>query len=428
MEWDISGHDFANDISKGYITLVLVNLEPASWNMVMMASSEYADQSKIPQLVITTQTKPTPTLSVSPSNQNVSKDTGSTSFNVSNTGAETMPWTAAVTAGGSWLSITSGVSGSNSGTIMCSFTANTSSTSRTATIRVTASGASGSPVDVTVTQAGSPALSVSPSNQSVSKDSGTITFSVSNTGTGTMPWSAAVTSGGSWLSITSGVSGSNSGTITCSFTANTSSTSRTATIRVTASGATGSPVDVTVAQAGSPALSVSPSNQNVSKDTGSTSFNVSNTGAGTMPWTAAVTSGGSWLSITSGASGSNSGTITCSFTANTSTTSRTATIRVTANSATGSPVDVTVTQAPTPISGLNVIINQIDSSSCSEIKSIVTVTDPSGNPVDGLTASNFTVTEDTIGQYPITVSYVSNTIVVALTMDYSGSMGGQPLN
>jgi hypothetical protein len=89
---------------------------------------------------------------------------------------------------------------------------------------------------------------------------------------------------------------------------------------------------------------------------------------------------------------------------------------------------VTVTQAPTPISGLNVIINQIDSSSCSEIKSIVTVTDPSGNPVDGLTASNFTVTEDTIGQYPITVSYVSNTIVVALTMDYSGSMGGQPLN
>jgi hypothetical protein len=57
-----------------------------------------------------------------------------------------------------------------------------------------------------------------------------------------------VTSGGSWLAISSGTSGTNSGTINCSFTANTSSSARTATIRVTATGATGSPVDVTVTQ------------------------------------------------------------------------------------------------------------------------------------------------------------------------------------
>jgi hypothetical protein len=58
-------------------------------------------------------------------------------------------------------------------------------------------------VDVTVTQA--PAvqlvLSVTPSNQAVSKDAGTTTFNVSNTGTGTMPWTAAVTSGGAWLKL-----------------------------------------------------------------------------------------------------------------------------------------------------------------------------------------------------------------------------------
>jgi hypothetical protein len=92
-------------------------------------------------------------------------------------------------------------------------------------------------------------LVISPSNQAVTKEAGTTTFSVSNTGTGTMQWTAEVTSGDSWLLISSGTSGTDTGTINCSFTANTSLSSyRTATIRVTATGATGSPVDVTVTQ------------------------------------------------------------------------------------------------------------------------------------------------------------------------------------
>jgi len=189
-------------------------------------------------------------------------------------------------------------------------------------------------------------LVISPVSRDMTKDAGTTTFSVSNTGTGTMPWSASVISG-SWLTITSGASGTDSGTIYCSFTANTSTSARTATIHVTATGATGSPVDVTVTQAPTPVqlvLSVTPSKQAVSNDVGATTFSVSNTGTGDMQWTAAVTSGGSWLAISSGASGTNSGTITCNFTANTSSSARTATIRVTATGATGSPVDVTVTQ------------------------------------------------------------------------------------
>jgi len=443
-----------------------------------------------------------PALSVNPTNQAVAKDVGTTTFTVGNTGTGTMSWTAAVTSGSSWLSITSGASGTNSGTITCAFTANTVSTGRSGVIRVTATGATGSPMDVTVTQAAGPkqytisvsaspaeggnvtgggtykegtsatvtatanqnwqfvnwteggqqvstsasytftvtgnrtlaanfskvpVLTVSPANQNVAKDSGTTTFTVGNTGGGTMSWMAAVTSGGSWLSITSGASGTNSGTITCAFTANTVSTGRSGVIRVTATGATGSPMDVTVTQAAGPkqytisvsaspaeggnvtgggtykegtsatvtatanqnwqfvnwteggqqvstsasytftvtgnrtlaanfskvpVLTVSPANQNVAKDSGTTTFTVGNTGGGTMSWMAAVTSGGSWLSITSGASGTNSGTITCAFTANTVTTGRTGVIRVTAAGATGSPKDVTVTQAaaviPTP--------------------------------------------------------------------------------
>ena len=94
-----------------------------------------------------------------------------------------------------------------------------------------------------------PVISVSPASRAVAKDAGATTFSVSNTGVGTMPWVATVTSGDSWLLISSGGAiGTDFGTITCSFTANTSSSARTATIRVTATGAAGSPVDVTVTQ------------------------------------------------------------------------------------------------------------------------------------------------------------------------------------
>jgi hypothetical protein len=91
-------------------------------------------------------------------------------------------------------------------------------------------------------------LVISPASRNVAKDAGTATFSVSNTGTGTMPWTAAVTSGDSWLWIPPGTSGTDTGTINCSFTANTGTAVRTATIRVTATGATGSPKDVTVTQ------------------------------------------------------------------------------------------------------------------------------------------------------------------------------------
>ena len=92
-------------------------------------------------------------------------------------------------------------------------------------------------------------------------------------------------------------------------------------------------------------ISVSPARCNVSKDAGTTTFSVSKTGPGTIPWTSAVTSGGSWLSIATGGSGSNSGTITCRFTTNIRTAARTATIRITATSAIGSPTDVKLTQA-----------------------------------------------------------------------------------
>ena len=105
--------------------------------------------------------------------------------------------------------------------------------------------------DFTVQIAAQPVLSVSPATPPTQPASaGSLTLNVLNTGGGTMSYSAAVTSGSSWLSIYSGASGGNSGTMGVSYTANPG-TARAGTIVVTASGASGSPATITVNQAAS---------------------------------------------------------------------------------------------------------------------------------------------------------------------------------
>ena len=65
-----------------------------------------------------------PHLSVTPSYQDVSSFSGSTTFEVANEGGEIMSWTAEVDPDYTWLSITTGSSGNNTGTISINFEAN----------------------------------------------------------------------------------------------------------------------------------------------------------------------------------------------------------------------------------------------------------------------------------------------------------------
>ncbi|MDM8556068.1 SdrD B-like domain-containing protein [Desulfococcaceae bacterium HSG7] len=89
-------------------------------------------------------------------------------------------------------------------------------------------------------------LSVTPALRDVPATGGTSTFEIENTGTGAMNWTAE--SDVSWLTIDSGDSGTNSGTITVSYETN-SGEARTGTITVTAPGAENSPQTVEVRQA-----------------------------------------------------------------------------------------------------------------------------------------------------------------------------------
>ena len=290
----------------------------------------------------------TPVLSVSPASLSVASSGGTASLAVTNAGGGTLSWTASVTTGASWLSI-SPASGTNAGSITATFTQNTGTDARTGTIQVTAAGATGSPINVTVTQAGAtatPVLSVSPASISAASSAGSASLAVTNAGAGTLSWAASVTSGASWLSI-SPASGTNAGTITVTYAQNTGTDARTGTIQVSASGATGSPVNITVTQAGAsatPVLSVTPASLSAASSAGSASLAVTNTGGGTLSWVASVTSGSTWLSILP-TSGTNAGTIAVSYAANSDTGSRTGAIQVTASGATGSPVNVSVTQA-----------------------------------------------------------------------------------
>jgi len=93
-------------------------------------------------------------LSVTPTNRDVTRYAGTTTFDVANLGEESLPWTAKVISGDSWLRITSGASGTNSGTITCAYDPNLAFAKRTGTIRVTATGVITKTRDVTVTQAG----------------------------------------------------------------------------------------------------------------------------------------------------------------------------------------------------------------------------------------------------------------------------------
>lgn len=307
-----------------------------------------------------------PVLTVTPATRAVASSDGTCVFAVSNSGSGTMSWTAAVTSGDAWLTISSGTeSGVNSGEFQAAFSLNTSGAVRTGTIQVTASGEAGSPKNVTVVQGppGQAILVVDPDNRDMGALGGTTTFDVSNAGANTMNWTAIVTPpDDSWLSITAGTeSGTNADTIEVTCDANQSALVRVGTIRVEATGAVGSPTDVTVTQEPRPPtgamLQVTPDNREVSRAAGSTTFAVSNTGSGTMAWTASVVSSSPWLSIAPGAdSGTNSGTITAVFEENTSGTTRTGTIRVEAPGASGSLHDVIVTQicdAPGAVTGVD---------------------------------------------------------------------------
>ena len=176
-----------------------------------------------------------------------------------------------------------------------------------------------------------PTLSVSPSNRNVAAASGSTSFSVtSNSG-----WTSSSNAG--WCTV--GAGGTGNGTISASYTANTSVTQRVATITVMVSGLPDQTVTVTQAGA-APILTVGPASQNVPASAGTTAITVtSNT-----TWTSV--SNAAWCTVAP-SSGSGNGSVTATYSANPANVIRVATITTTVSGLT--PQTVTITQAASTV-------------------------------------------------------------------------------
>jgi hypothetical protein len=329
-----------------------------------------------------------PVLIVTPLTAEVATTAGSTSFNVSNSGTGAMAWSASITSGSEWLTFNTAASGSNSGTLGLTYSQNSGTTSRTGKVLVTASGATGSPKEIVITQAGKtvsnqiiasmPSNLTGPKGQEIlvpvaisdltGKDvisyqlkvtfNSQVLQAVDVVTSGTLcaanGWSAlantttpgeitvgafgsgALTGSGDLIKLKFNVIGNNNATSSLTFSSfmlNSGSPTVTTT--------NGS---FSVLEVSQPVLLVSPDSQNVSDYEGNASVSVSNSGTGTMAWSSVITEGSGWVSIASGANGTNSGTINFGYSKNSTSSRRTARITITASGAVNSPKIVVITQ------------------------------------------------------------------------------------
>ena len=272
-----------------------------------------------------TQAAATCTYSISPSAQSFSASAGTGSSAVTTTPG--CAWTSVSNA--SWITVTSGASGSGSNSVGFSVAANTSTnTGRSGTLTIAGK-------TFTVTQANATcSYSVSSTAQSFTAAGGTGSTGVTaGAGCG---WSA--TSNAAWITVTSGASGSGPASVGFSVAANTSTSGRTGTLTI--AGAT-----FTVTQSGaSCTYAASPTSQAFTSEGGSGSSTV--TAASGCTWTA--TSNAAWITVTAGAAGSGAGSVAFTVAAHTGATARSGTLTIAGST-------FTVTQTPASACSFSIV-------------------------------------------------------------------------
>jgi hypothetical protein len=345
--------------------------------------------------------------SISPQSQTVASSGGTGKVTV--TTGEGCAWTA--TSSASWVPITSGSSGSGNGEVQFSVAA-TTGPGRSATLTIAGQ-------TFTVTQGEGCTYRLSPSSVDIDDDGGQRSFEV-QTGPG-CGWTAGTTT--PWITINSGASGSGNGTVRLTVAAN-SGPSRNGSI--TAGGQMFS-----VNQGTGCAYALSAENHDVPAAGGSGSVNV--TAGNGCNWTA--TSNVSWLTITSGASGSGNGSV--GFTAAASTgPARSGTLTIagrtfTVNQGESCTYSINPTQHGMPGSGGTVDVSVSAPGGCtwtatSNVSWITVIAGPNGN---GNGTVRLTVDPNASGSRNGTVTIAGRTFTVeqGSGCDYSISPTSQPV-
>jgi len=241
--------------------------------------------------------------SISPTSVSVGGAASTGSVTV--TGVPGCPWSA--TSAASWITITAGASGSGNGTVSYSVAANTTSNPRSGSLSIAGQ-------TFTVNQNAGCTFTINPTASSISSAATTGTVSLTTlSGCG---WTAS--SSVSWITVTSGASGSGPGSVGYSVAANTATSPRSGTVTIGGRA-------FTVNQEGvACTFSLSPVSATLGPNAGTATVAV--TAANGCAWTA--TSNTSWISVTGGASGNGNGQVTYSVGTNPGTSSRNGTITI----------------------------------------------------------------------------------------------------
>ena len=237
---------------------------------------------------------------------------------ISNAGGGTLSWSASDST--TWLSLSS-TSGTDSGTVIVSATTGALTPgSYSGTVILSATGASTVTVPVTFTVTTAPippAIGASPASFSFTAQVGANpaaqTLTISNRGNGTLSWSAS--DNAAWLTL-SPASGTGNSPVTLTVTTATLTTgSYSSLITLTATGATAVTVPVTLTVTAAPvppAIGASPTSLSFTAQQGggnpiAQTLTISNTGGGSLSWSASDNA--AWLTL-SPASGTGNGTVT----------------------------------------------------------------------------------------------------------------------
>ncbi|MBF0452902.1 MAG: DUF1566 domain-containing protein, partial [Candidatus Magnetomorum sp.] len=251
-----------------------------------------------------------PVLVVSPLSFNLSPLPGSLDIAIINDGSGLMDWQ--VVAQESWIHIQNNVSGTDNYELDIQCDSN-SGLARTGHVVITAPESMNSPQTAVINQqAGYPIINITPMTQTVPSTIGTVSLTITNTGTTFLAWTA--TTEANWMTFVGVTTGTDTGQILLRTEYNENEI-RTGTIIITAPGAINSPTIATVIQnAGYPLLYVEPEIQDVDAWSGTTGITVVNAGAGTMSWSSESLS--DWLIVETGASGINDGIVLVRFRSN----------------------------------------------------------------------------------------------------------------
>ena len=195
------------------------------------------------QIFTVNQTSPPCSFGIGPTSQNVSRAAG-TGATVAVTTPSFCSWAAVSNA--SWITVSPPTTGLGNGNVSWTYTVNQAPAQRTGTMTIAGQ-------TFTVTQEAGCAYAISPTSQTVSRNSGTGT-TVAITTQAACAWTAA--SNASWITVGAPTSGTGNGSVGWTYAANTTPAQRTGTMTI--AGQT-----FTVTQDPGCSYAINPTNQSV---------------------------------------------------------------------------------------------------------------------------------------------------------------------